>query len=749
MKRTILLFCCVVLFNSAFAQSVSNVQYVDPTIGSVGLILEPTRPTAHLPNSMVRVFPNRKDQMDDQISYFPLTISSHRQPSLFALMPYSGNEGKDVWKRKFTWDQEKATPYYYSVRLEDSGDSIEFTPAAKSGFFKFHFKAGNPHYLRLGVINKEGKIDQTGKRTIVGTETVLGLPAFFYAEVDADIIDVKFADNTQQQALIKVGDHKNQTVTFRYGVSFISVDQAKENLQKEIGSKDFNQVKESAFAAWDKVLGQINVKGGTLAQKRVFYTSLYRSYERMIDINEYGRYYSAYDHKVHESNKPFFVDNWLWDTYIALEPLHSILNPKMQSDKINSYISMYQQSGWMPSFALAFGDNPCMTGNHAATWITDSWMKGIRDFDLKEAYEGLKKNSTEATLLPWRNGAATSLDVFYNKNGYFPALHPDQKENVAEVHSFEKRQSVAVTLENSYSDWCIAQLAGELNKKEDKKLFLERSAFYKNVFRQEKGFMWPKDDKGAWIEPFDPKFSGGMGGRNYTTENNVYTYNWDVKHDLHGLIQLMGGRKQAEANLDNLFQEDLGRSKYVLWNTFPDATGMVGQFVMGNEPSFHIPYVYNYLGSPWKTQKRIRMLMDTWYTDNLFGIPGDEDGGGMTAFVVFSMMGFFPVTPGIPVYSIGSPVFEEISIQLPAGKTFVISAKGNSNKSKYIQSASLNGRDLNQPWFSHDDLVKGGNLKLLMGETPNKTWGSGEENAPPSSINLNVNDGLSAIGKMK
>jgi predicted alpha-1,2-mannosidase len=744
-----ILFVFTVLVKSVFAQSTGNVQYVDPTIGAVGLILEPTRPTVHLPNSMVRVFPVRKDQLDDQISYFPLTISSHRQPALFSLMSYSGNEDKDVWKKKFTWDQEKATPYYYSVRLEDSGDSIEFTPAARSGFFKFHFKEGNPHHLRMGIINKDGKIGQAGKRIITGSEMVLGLPAFFYAEVDADIIAVKFADNTQQQALIKVGDKRNQTVSFRYGVSFISVEQAKENMRKEIGTKDFKQIKENAFAAWDKVLGQIKVKGGTPAQKRVFYTSLYRSYERMIDINEYGRYYSAYDHKVHESNKPFFVDNWLWDTYIALEPLHSILNPKMQSDKISSYISMYQQSGWMPSFALAFGDNPCMTGNHAATWITDSWMKGIRDFDLKKAYEGLRKNSMEATLLPWRNGPATSLDSFYNKNGFFPSLHPDQKENVAEVHSFEKRQSVAVTLENSYSDWCIAQLAGELNKKEDKKLFLDRSAFYKNVFRQEKGSMWPKDDTGAWIEPFDPKFSGGMGGRNYTTENNVYTYNWDVKHDLHGLIELMGGPKKAEATLDNLFQEDLGRSKYVLWNTFPDATGMVGQFVMGNEPSFHIPYIYNYLGSPWKTQKRIRMLMDTWYTDNLFGIPGDEDGGGMTAFVVFSMMGFFPVTPGIPVYSIGSPVFEEISIQLPGGKPFVVSAKGNSAANKYIKSASLNGQDLNQPWFTHDDLVKGGTLNLIMSETPNKTWGSGEKNAPPSSINFSVNEAYSTSGKGK
>jgi predicted alpha-1,2-mannosidase len=569
----------------------------------------------------------------------------------------------------------------------------------------------------------------------------LGLPAYFYAEVDADIIAVNYKDTANKQVMLQVADNAKK-VGFRYGVSFVSIEQAKQNLQKEIPTWDFAGVKNKAFKAWDKVLSQINVQGGTEAQKKVFYTSLYRSYERMVDINEYGKYYSAYDNKVHTSDKPFYVDNWLWDTYIALEPLHTILNPKMQEDKINSYISMYEQSGWMPSFALAFGDNPCMTGNHAATWMTDSWVKGIRGFDINKAYEGLKKNSLEATLLPWRNGPATELDHFYNKNGFFPALHPGEKETVKEVHGFEKRQSVAVTLENSYSDWCIAQLASVIGNKKDQDLFLNRAAFYKNVYRADKGFVWPKDASGKWIEPFDPKFAGGQGGRDYTTENNAYTYNWDVKHDLHGLIKLMGGREAAEQKLDELFHEELGRSKYNLWYTFPDATGLVGQFVMGNEPSFHIPYVYNYTGAPWKAQKRIRMLLDTWYTDNLFGIPGDEDGGGMTAFVVFSMMGFFPVTPGTPVYNIGSPVFKKVTISLPNNKTFVVNAKNNSATNVYIQNAKLNGQPLNKAWFTHNDILKGGSLDLNMGGTPNKQWGADEKSAPPSSIDLDIKNFL-------
>lgn len=722
--------CCSFFFfffiaacSSVYAQTViHNVDYVDPTIGGVGILLEPTRPTVQLPNSMVRMFPAREDQLDDQIAYFPLTISSHRQPWLFGIMPFSGDiNAKGSCDMKFTSDLEKIKPYHYSVQLENA-TRIEFAPTAHSGFFKFSFAGNQEKYLRFQILNM-GTLNQEGKRSLSGVEEFNGMKAYFYAETDADIQSL--VRNQGKKPAMMVGFGTNiKNVNLKYGVSFISITQAKKNLEREIADWDFVQITSQGRKAWDKVMNQIQVKGGTEAQKRVFYTSLYRSYERMIDINEYGQYYSAYDHRVHTSNRPFFVDNWIWDTYIALEPLHMILNPTTEGDKINSYVNMYEQSGWMPSFALAFGDDPCMTGNHAAAWIADASAKGINNFDLDKAYAGLKKNSLESTLLPWRNGPATSLDTFYNKNGYMPALKIGEKEFVKEVHGFEKRQAVSVTLENSFDDWCIAQLAKKTGHTADINLFLKRSENYKNVFRVERGFVWPKDADGNWIEPFDPKFSGGQGGREYFTENNAYTYNWDVKHDLSGLFTLMGGQKAAEKKLDDLFQASLGRSKYNLWYTFPDATGLVGQFVMGNEPSFHIPYLYNYLGSPWKTQKRIRMLMDTWFTDGLFGIPGDEDGGGMSAFVVFSMMGFFPVTPGIPVYSIGSPSFNEISMQLENGKRFTLLAIKNSAENKYIQSAELNGKLINRAWFTHQELMQGGTLKLTMGSLPNKAWGA-------------------------
>ncbi|NOX67338.1 MAG: glycoside hydrolase family 92 protein [Chlorobi bacterium] len=710
----------------------TNLNYVDPSIGGVGVILEPTRPTVHLPNSMVRVFPNRKDQLDDQISNFQLTITSHRLYKVFAFMPVCGIVNSNIWNKRYEYSTEILTPYYYKTAFEDFNNSIEFTPQARSGYFRLSFVDNSPHFIRMGIFNSTGEIKVEGKRIITGIEEFAGMKAFFYAEVNTDISDVKYQNTTdKKKLLIRLGD-KPQVVSFRYGISYISIEQAKRNLQNEISEWDFESIKNHAFQVWDKAFSQINVEGGTIAQKRVFYTALYRAYERMVDINEYGKYYSAYDHKIHESNEPFYVDNWIWDTYIALEPLHMILNPDMAEESIRSYIKMYEQSGTMPSFALVFGDWPAMTGNFAASWMTDAWFKGLREFDLEKAYEGLKKNSLEATLLPWRNGPKCELDYFYDENGYYPGLYPGEKETVKEVSMpWERRQSVSVTLDNSYSDWCLAQLASQLNKKEDEKLFLKRSQNYKNVFRVDKGIMWPRDKDGKWIEPYDPRFADRM----YFTENNAYTYNWDVKHDLHGLFDLMDESNGAEATLDQLFREDLGTSKWKFWSKQPDASGLVGQFVMGNEPSFHIPYIYNYLGSPWKTQKRIRMLLDAFFTDNLFGIPGDEDGGAMSSFVIFSMMGFFPVTPGIPVYNIGSPVFEKISIDLPNQRTFTVIAENSSKANKYIQKAFLNGKPLNRPWFTHNDIVNGGTLKLIMGSKPNKQWGRNKEDSPPSALN--------------
>lgn len=447
----------------------------------------------------------------------------------------------------------------------------------------------------------------------------------------------------------------------------------------------------------------------------------------MIDISEFGEYFSYYDSSLHKSDRKFYVDDGIWDTYLALHPLRTIINPELESDMVQSYVDMYKQSGWMPMFPSITGDRAVMNGFHSTIMILDAYRKGLRNFDIEKAYEGMKKNALQATMLPWKNGPACSLDSVYWEKRFYPALKPGEKETVKLVNSFEKRQTVAITLGHCYDDWALSQMAKELGKNDDYEFFMKRSKNYKNAWWPEKGFFMPRDNKGNWID-IDPKFDGGQGGRDYYDENNGWTYLWQVQHDLSGLVDLMGGTAEFEMKLDKLFRESLGRSKYELYAKFPDFTGIVGQFSMGNEPSFHIPYLYNITDSPWKTQKRVRMLLDTWYKDNIFGIPGDEDGGGMSAFVVFSSMGFYPLIPGLPIYTITSPLFEEVKINLLNRKTFTIIASGGTEKNKYIQKAWLNGKPLDIPWITHEDIMNGGLLKFEMGKYPGRNWGNEKNN---------------------
>ena len=721
-----------------------NLNSVDPYIGGMGYLLHPTRPNVQLPNQMIRMHPIRADYLDDQISFFPLTMISHRKGELFGILPGAGNKEGGTWNERQTYDHdlEIVQPFYYSTYLIDENIKVEFTPGNKTGYFRFTFSPESEKTLRLHI-NQEGHWDILPMNSVSGEEVFFGMKAYIYGEFNQTIKPflkeetkiIKKTNKTRQEPVVWIGFSKelNAPVEFKYAISLISVEQAKTNLKNEISDWNFEKVKNTGEQVWTKTLNQIKVKGGTDAQRRTFYTSLYRTYERMVNINEFGSYYSAYDHQVHKTDRDFYVDDWVWDTYLAQHPLRMVLQPQKEADMLNSYTLMYEQGGWMPQFPLLYQDDPAMNGFHSTIVFLDAWRKGIRGYDVEKSYQGLRKNGTEATMLPWRNGSKCQLDTFYREKGFFPALMPGETETVRQVHDFEKRQSVAITLGHSYDDWALSEMAKELGHKEDQEYFHQQSTNYRNLYRPDKKMMWPKNSKGEWIE-IDPKFDGGPGGRDYYDENNGYTYQWQAQHDIHGLIKLMGGREKFVANLDQLFREDLGRTKYQFWAKFADATGMVGQFSMGNEPSFHIPYLYNYAGEPWKTQKRIRFLLDVWFQDNIFGIPGDEDGGGMTAFVVFSSMGFYPVTPGLPVYTIGSPVFEEVNIQLDNGKTFTMKAKNCSKVNKYIQSARINDIPLERPWFTHSDLMTGATIQLEMGPLPNKNWGASVEAAPPLGV---------------
>jgi predicted alpha-1,2-mannosidase len=741
----LLLFVCCLGMENTLAQGISstndgtgNLKYIDPRIGNVGQLLQPTRPTVQVPNQMIRMYPERNDYIDDQISSFPLTIVSHRLGEVFALKPWNKPVTTNAWKEKQTYDHdlEVTRPWYYSTYLIDDGITVEFTAGKKTGIYRFTFPENKQDKNLLFDLynNGVGSWKFINGNSMEGTETYHDdIKIYMYGEFSTNGQPGTALNNGLNEGSKEIAGKKVKswitfsgnapdTIDFRYAISYISPQQAQANFKQEIAGRSFNDIKAAGEKAWDKAINNISVEGGTEAQRRSFYTAYYRCNERMVDITEDGKYYSGFDKKIHDTTRPFYVDDWTWDTYLALHPLRAIVNPAMEQDMLNSYVTMYTQGGWMPTFPVLFGDHACMNAFHSTIMMLDDYRKGLKNFDVNKAYEGMMKNATAATMLPWRNGPKTSLEDFYYAKGYYPALKVGEAETIPQVNPIEHRQAVAVTLGASYDDWALSQLAGELGKVDDQKKFSVRANNYKNLWDNNMKMFMPKDDNGNWIK-IDPKFDGGEGGRDYYDENNGWTYLWQVQEDVPGLIDLMGGKKQFEARLDQLFREPLGRSKFAFWAKFPDATGLVGQYSLGNEPSFHIPYLYNFTNSPWKTQKRIRFLLDVWFKDNVFGIPGDEDGGGMSAFVVFSSMGFYPVTPGLPIYTIGSPVFSKVTIDLPREKQFKMIANNCSVVNKYIQSAKMNGQTLNKPWFTHEELINGGTLELEMGPKPNKSWG--------------------------
>lgn len=678
---------------------------VNPYIGTISHMLKSTKPEVMLPYGFARSTPVVRDCDDyycnDRIQGYPLGRAY--------VMP--GRDGD--FENILDHCREDFRCYLSRQELERYDIIAESTVTAHGYLHRFT----NANQMRLrfpdGTARQEDgailmKIHVSSPR-----KEQDGCRIYEYIRVTADK-PLEVIRKEEEEWILGIPE----MVVVCGTVSFISFEKAAESMRRETEGKTFDQLADKLREIWNAQLGKARVEGNTREKQRVYYTALYRAFMRATDYTEYGQYFSAYDGQVHDG--VFYTGDGLWDTFRCMHPLQLLLDPARHEDILESYNLMYRQSGLMPSFPGHEGDLPVMLGFHAASLFADAFAKGIRA-DYETAYEGIRKNAMEESMFPWCCGRPLEgPDLCYQEKGFFPALAKGEEETCKNVHSFERRQAVAVTLEHAYDDWCAGQLAAGLGKKEDAEQFGRRGQNYRNLYNPEIGWMAPKDSQGKWVEDFNPKFSGGMGGRDYTAENNTWTYTWSVFHDPEGLAELMGGKEAAAEKLDQLFREGFHwpESKFGYLGQFPDATGLMGQFAMGNEPSFHIPYLYDYFGYPWKTQKKVRELMDIWFTDSPIGICGDEDGGAMSSWLVFSAIGFYPVCPGKAEYAIGTPLFDRAELQVGGGRTFTVVSKGAGDGRRYIRSMTLNGKAHTRPFLTHEEIVTGGILELEMTDRP-------------------------------
>ena len=705
------------------------VDYVNPDIGSISHMLVPTLRTVQRPNAQFRFNAPERQYTEDRISAVGLHCPSHRGISYFLVQPSVCAEN-DVFKAwASTWDQEHARPYRYDIWLDTPGVVFALAPGEKTAIASFTFERKGCHSLVFGLRDAKNGSYAVDGRVLRGMDVHRGqhgLPAnmYLYAEFDVAPSAVKVSGS---KTAIFFGEAP-ETVRMRFGISYLSAEQAAVNLAAEIRDFDLESLAVAARRRWDSVLGQIEVEGGTRDERSVFYTALWRCYERMMNITESGRY-RGYDGKIHASDGvDYYVDDWTWDTFRAAHPLMTILRPKAESAKLASYIRMADQNpeNWMPVFPGVSGDAHCMVNRHPAIMFLDAWRKGIRDYDARRAFERMDHTEETESLVPWHRGPLTELDRFYKEHGYYPALRPGEKETVNGVNtSWERRQTVSVTQGASYDAWALAEFGREIGvANETIEKYAKRAKDYANLWNPKTQFFHPKDSSGAFIEPFDYLVCGGFGARNYYTENNAWTYIWDVQHDIPGLIGLFGGTQAMSRKLDAMLNVNVGK-RWEFCAQMPDGcTGLMGVFSMANEPSFHIPYLYNCTGEPWKTQKFVRKTIECWFRNDRMGMCGDEDGGGMSAYAVFSMMGFYPVTPGLPEYQWGSPVFSKVTIHLENGSDFVLSAPKASKDAKYIRSVTVDGAAANGTTvLKHADVARGARVDVEMSTRPDMSWG--------------------------
>lgn len=655
----------------------------------------------------------------------------------FSIMPLAG-ELKVSHKERlvpFSHQQEKSTPYNYSV-IFDNGVQTSLSATSRGAVFEVTFPEKEDQYVVVDAYNGGGSmVIEPGNKLVKGVSRYNngGVPDNFanYFMVEFSHLvtgygvyngDTLLHEQTHVAAdyscaYLKFDVPAGEKLTIRTASSFISPEQAAINFNREVADADVKQIGGKAREQWNNYLGRVEAEGGTDEQLRTFYSCLYRTLlfpREFYEFDSQGNpvYYSPYDGNVHDGY--MYTDNGFWDTFRAVHPMFTLLYPEVSERVTQSIINAYNESGFMPEWASP-GHRGCMIGNNSISLLVDAWMKGIRTVDAEKALEAM----IHQTQSRHPEIASVGRDGFeyYNKIGYVP--YPEVPE------------ATAKTLEYAYADWCIARFAETLGKQDIAGQYYRRAQNYRNLYYPEHGFMWTKDAKGNWRDKFDATEWGGP-----FTEGSSWHWTWSVFHDPEGLSDLMGGHEPMVARLDSMFVApntyNYGTYGFVIHEIAEMVALDMGQYAHGNQPVQHAIYLYDYVGQPWKTQYHIRNVMDKLYNPGSKGYCGDEDNGQTSAWYVFSAMGFYPVCPGMPEYAIGSPLFKKVTLHLPEGKTFIVSAADNAADRPYIQKAMLNGEELSRNYLTHDELLKGGELTLSMDSVSNTQRGTQPADFPYS-----------------
>lgn len=733
---TILLFTFSCQQQEKAIQETDFTQFVDPYIGSdyhghvfVG---------ANVPFGAVQLGPNNETQGWDWCSGYHYSDSiligfAHTHLSGTGIgdlgdiifMPVSDAYNPEVdkdssfnWKSTYSHDRESVEPGYYSVHVERYNIDAELTTTERVGFHKYQYNSGENSFvvvdLKYGTgwdLLTDGLIEQVDNRSIKGHRLSRGWAnnqqVFFHTEFSKEIEQFEILASNERQGVVTalISFKGTGELLAKTAISPVSTEGAKANLEAEARNLNFADAKTAAKEKWNSELAKIKIETESLADKRTFYTALYHTMIAPSLFNDVTGEYRGADREVkpdpgYETHTTFS----LWDTYRAAHPLFTLVQQERVNDFINSMLAIYQQQGKLPIWHLHGNETNTMVGYSAVPVIADAYLKGFRGFDAELAFEAMKTSA----MLDERG-----LD-YVKSQGFIPAD--------------SQVESVARAMEYAIDDWAIAAMAGAMGKTEDAEYFSKRSKYYRNYFDETTGFMRGKMSDESWRTPFSPIFSQHR--EDDFCEGNAWQYTWLVPHDVEGLIELFGSEEAFVTKLDSLFTIPSTQVE----GASADITGLIGQYAHGNEPSHHTTYLYAWVGQQWKSAEKVREICTTMYTDQPDGLCGNEDCGQMSAWYVFSSLGFYPVNPANGAYVFGSPLFDEAEIELPEGKSFKVIAENNSKENIYIHSAKLNGQPYEKTFITHKDILQGGELVFVMGNTPNPEFGKAMENRPKSVV---------------